>query len=248
MTKTAVIVQARFGSTRLPGKVLMMLDGRSVLSHVLERCKAIPGADVVCCAVSETLDSAPVAAEAQTAGVSVFRGSETDVLGRYLGAAEQVKADVVLRITSDCPLIDPVICGEVLALRAREKADYACNVMPRTWPQGLDCEAFTFEWLARAAREATNPYDHEHVTPFIREHAEARTANLPSPDPALAQHRWTLDTPADLTFFEALWPHLSEGPESWSYSHALAIVQEHPEIASINTGKIVNDTRSKALE
>lgn len=245
MGRAVVIVQARHASTRLPGKVLLDLNGQTVLSRVLRRCQAIEAADAVCCAIPESADCDGIVAEAEKMGVTVYRGSEDDVLARYLGAAEQMKADVILRVTSDCPLLDPTVCGDVLALRASQGADYACNNMPPSWPHGLDCEAFPFSWLERAANEATHPFEREHVTPFIRNHPKAKTANLPSPDPALARYRWTLDTAADFTFFEALWPHLPEGSEAWGYSHALAIVQAHPEIASINAGETASDTRGK---
>ena len=157
MTCTAVIVQARMSSTRLPGKVMLELAGRSVLSHVLERCQAIPGTDVVCCATVTGRDGDPIAAEAESCGAAVFRGKEMDVLDRYYRAAQSLKASTILRVTSDCPVIDPQICGRVLDLLHREEADYACNNMPPSWPHGLDCEAFSFAWLERAAREAKRP-------------------------------------------------------------------------------------------
>jgi len=243
---TAVIVQARFASTRLLGKVLRQLGGKSVLAHVLERCRAVPGADAVCCAVPDGADSDAVAAEAARMGARVFRGPETDVLERYHGAAESLKADVVLRVTSDCPLIDPEVCGRVLELRDRADAAYACNNMPPSWPHGLDCEAFRFNWLARAAREAKDPFEREHVGRFIRKHPKARTANLPSPDPAMARHRWTLDTLADLKFFEALWPCLPVGRAAWDYRRVIEVVEAHPEIATINSGVETRQPLQKA--
>lgn len=233
---TAVIVQARFGSTRLPGKVLRRLGGKTVLANVLERSRAIPGADVVCCAVPDDAGNDPVAAEAERAGVYVFRGPEQDVLARFYGAAVSLRADVVMRITSDCPLLDPVLCGYVLQLRHSADAAFVGINQPRTWPDGLDSEAFPFEWLARAMREAKDPFEREHVCPYIRKHPEARIANLSSPDPTLVRHRWTLDTPADLKFFETLWPHLPAGRAAWDYRRVLEIIETHPEIAAINAG------------
>jgi len=234
--KTAVIVQARMGSTRLPGKVLMTLSGKTVLHYVLERCLAIEGVDAVCCAIPESDGNGDIAAEAERCGAIVYRGSETDVLDRYYQAAKKINADAILRVTSDCPLVDPAVCAAVLNLLETERADFACNNMPPTWPHGLDCEVFTFEWLERAAREARDPYEREHVGPYVRTHANSRKVNLESPDPTMAPHRWTLDTPEDMTFFEALWPHLPEGPGGWGYEIPLGVVRRHPEIAAINAG------------
>ncbi|MBL6933362.1 MAG: glycosyltransferase family protein [Rhodospirillales bacterium] len=221
MSKTVAIVQARMGSSRLPGKVLMNLAGRTVLSHVLERCQAIDGVDSVCCAIPQGVDNDPVADEAEVAGAIVFRGSENDVLDRYYKAALALGADVVLRVTSDCPLIDPAVCADVLRLRQEEKADFATNNMPPSWPHGLDCEVFTFEWLTRAADEATQQEAREHVGPYVRNHAEARKVNLASPDASLAGHRWTLDTADDFEILTGLFARLPEGSQGWGYQAVL---------------------------
>ncbi len=179
---TAVIVQARMGSSRLPRKVMRMLAGRTVLRHVLTRCRAIPAADVVVCAVPDDEASAPLEAVAVECGTEIFRGPEMDVLARYLGAARAVDANIVMRVTSDCPLIDPAICGEVLALRERERADYAANNAPRSFPHGLDCEAFTTAALAESDTNTQVASDREHVTPWLRRAPHLKRANLHSGD------------------------------------------------------------------
>lgn len=226
------------GSTRLRGKVLMEVGGTTVLRHVLGRCRAIAGADVVCCAIPDGADSDPVAAEARRTGVEVFRGSEADVLDRYWQAARALKADIVMRVTSDCPLIDPAVAAEVLRLRAKQGIDYVCNNMPPTWPHGLDCEALTFAWLERAAREANKPYDREHVTPFVRAHPESRKANLPCPVPGVVKHRWTLDTPADLAFMRALFSRLPAGPAGYGWRVPLGLIEADPSLAHIDESRV----------
>ncbi|MGB1547805.1 MAG: cytidylyltransferase domain-containing protein [Alphaproteobacteria bacterium] len=241
MNRSVVIVQARFASTRLPGKVLRKLAGKTVLRHVLERCLAIEAADAVCCAVPETADSDVVAEEAARVGVTVFRGSEADVLARYHGAAKEMRADIVFRVTSDCPLIDPEVCSEVLNLREKEKADYACNNMPPSWPHGLDCEAMVFPWLDRAHREAKDPLQREHVTPFLRTHPQTRKANLSCPVQGVAKHRWTLDTPRDLAFFEALFERM-EANTDWHVP--LALVAADPDLAAMNAMEETPDRSS----
>ena len=238
---TAVVVQARMASTRLPGKVLLSLAGRTVLSHVLARCHAIANSDVVCCAVPDCRGSDPVAEEAERCGAAVVRGSESDVLGRYRQAAEEVRAKVVMRVTSDCPLIDPAVCANVIALLENEDADYACNNMPPSFPHGLDCEAFTRAWLERAAHMADRPSEREHVTPFIRNHPEAKKVNLTCPDSGVADHCWTLDTEADWRFMEALFARLSDGPGGWPWRVPLGIVAADPELAELNAGQDRDD-------
>jgi spore coat polysaccharide biosynthesis protein SpsF (cytidylyltransferase family) len=221
------------GSSRLPGKVLMDIGGRPALRHVLDRCHAIKGADIVTCAIPDEAASEPLERIADECGAVTFRGSETDVLSRYLGAARSVKADVVMRVTSDCPLIDPEICADVLSLRANSNADYACNNTPRTFPHGLDCEAFTFAALERAADEANEPGDHEHVTPWLRRAATIRRENLSSNNPALAGHRWTLDYPEDLAFFRALSDRCPDFASA-RMRDILNVLDRYPEIAFVN--------------
>jgi spore coat polysaccharide biosynthesis protein SpsF len=237
MTK-AVIVQARFGSSRLPGKVLMPLGNRPALAVVLERCARIPGIDVVVCAIPDDRASDAVAAVAQTCGAVVFRGSEHDVLGRYDGAARAVGAGIVMRVTSDCPLIDPGLAGAVLALLEETGADYACNTLPPLWPHGLDCEAFWADHLARAAREAELPYDREHVTPWLRRNADLCRVNLDGPGGGLERHRWTLDYAEDYAFFTALWNAMGERAGRASMSDILAVLADHPEIVALNRGHV----------
>jgi spore coat polysaccharide biosynthesis protein SpsF len=233
----AVIVQARVNSSRLPGKVLLPLGTQSVLGHVLERCATIPGSDVLCCAVPEGTADDPVAAEAERCGARVFRGSENDVLDRYARAAAWLRASVVMRVTSDCPLIDPVLCGEVLAFVTRDGADYACNNLRPSWPHGLDCEAMKASWLARAAAEAKRPSEREHVTPFIRNHKECEISNLAGPGGEATEHRWTLDTPADLEFLTEMFRRLPEGPKGWSWRAAMAVVEADPGMLALNAGQ-----------
>lgn len=230
---TAVIVQARMGSSRLPGKVMEQIEGRTVLEHVLERCGAIKGCDKVVCAVPAADASKPLLAVARACGAEVFRGSEQDVLSRYLGAARQVGADIIMRVTSDCPLIDPDVCGAVLALRQSENADYAANNMPRSFPHGLDCEAFTTAALAEADATTRDPYDREHVTPWLRRAPHLRRANYTSGNPALEANRWTLDYPEDLAFFRAVFAALPKGSHG-TMADVLGVLAAHSEIVAIN--------------
>ncbi len=232
--RVAIIVQARMASTRLPGKVLERLAGETVLSHVLRRCAMIEGGDVVCCAVPDGRESDVVAEEADRCGAKVFRGSEHDVLDRYHQAAMACGADVVMRVTSDCPLIDPAVCSRLLDLFRSSGVDYASNNMPPSWPHGLDCEVFTVAALARAARQARTPDAREHVTPWLRHEPHIKRANLAGPGGDVAAMRWTLDYPQDLEFFEALFDLFPAPAEKIGFEDIVPLLQAHPEIATIN--------------
>ena len=215
MSKTACIVQARVGSTRLPGKVLETLGDAPVLEHVLRRCQAIEGVDEVVCATVDGHDGDAVAALADQLDVAVYRGPECDVLARYHGAAHAVGADVVMRVTSDCPLIDPEICAAVLKLRLEAGADYAANNMPPSWPRGLDCEAFTFEVLEEANEIATDPADRLNVTPWIRRNRAFRRVNLAGPGGEWVEQRWMTGEPEDLAFLRAVYARIANTDPTW---------------------------------
>ncbi len=231
---TAVIIQARMGSSRLPGKVLEDLAGKTVLAHVIERARRIPGIDIVCCAVPDEAGSDPVATEAQKQGARVHRGSEHDVLSRYEGAARTCEASAVMRVTSDCPLIDPVAAGRVLSRLTATRADYCSNLEPRSWPKGLDTEAFTAAVLYRAAASATVANEREHVTTWIRQNRSLVHANVAYEKGDFHAYRWTLDYPEDLAFFRALYAILPPPPHIAPFEDVLAIVHEHPEIVALN--------------
>lgn len=230
----AVIVQARWGSTRLPGKVLQPLGGATALKRVLDRCARIPGADVVVCAVPDTIDSDPIATEARRAGAVVVRGSEKDVLARYSKAASYIGAETVMRVTSDCPFIDPALCGRVLSLFEETGADYASNTMPASWPHGLDCEVFPARLLHWAERLAELPPEREHVTPWMREHEGFMRAALVGPGGGIARMRWTLDYPEDYDFFCAVYQALGERAATASAAELAALVMRRPDIPAIN--------------
>jgi spore coat polysaccharide biosynthesis protein SpsF len=231
--RVVVIVQARMGSTRLPGKVLLKLGTKTVLAHVLERAAKISGIDGVVCAVPEGPENDSVAATAQAANFQVHRGPERDVLRRYLGAAEAVQADAVIRVTSDCPLFDPAVGSALVALHAETGADYSSNIEPRSYPKGLDCEMFGMATLRRADEAAKLPDEREHVTSWMIRAPELRRANLASGRASLADMRWTLDYPEDFAFFEAVW---AKNPDAGrlGMDGILAILAEYPEIAAIN--------------
>ncbi len=240
MLKTAIIVQARLGSTRLPGKVLKPLGNGTVLSEVLRRCAAVPGVDVVVCAIPENAEDDPLVPAVESAGATVVRGSSDDVLGRYARAADTVGADIVMRVTSDCPLIDPGLCGALLAVRAAAGTDYAANNLTVSFPHGLDCEAFTADALHRAAKSATAAYDREHVTPWLRRDPSISRASVSVNEEGLLDRRWTLDFEEDYSFFTALFAQLPKAPAIPDWREVLNCLDAHPEIARINAARHVS--------
>jgi spore coat polysaccharide biosynthesis protein SpsF len=204
------IVQARMGSTRLPGKVLLPLNGHTVVGEVLTRCKQIKGIDRVICAIPDTKENDNLEIEAEKY-CKVVRGPEHDVLSRYFMALPPGSTDV-MRITADCPLISPELCGAVLQKLIDARADYASNIDPRSFPQGMDCEAFTANLLLTAYIHA-GPHEREHVTTWMRS-ANIRRVNVSSP--WRLEGRLTLDTWDDYqtirASFESGQTSLFDGP------------------------------------
>lgn len=182
------------GSQRFPGKILKPLPtGRMVLQEVLFRVGQIPGIDVIVAAIPDTPDNDEVPQYVVPPAI-VFRGPEHDVLARYVKAAREVDADVIMRITADCPLIDPTVCHSVLSTYYRT-GGFSTNNQPRTFPHGLDCEVFSREMLMEAGVKASGPYDREHVTPYLRRKYPISNVAMDGDD--LSDKRWVLDTPED---------------------------------------------------
>lgn len=228
------IVQARIGSTRLPAKVMRDLQGVPVLAHVLTRARAIPRIDTVCCAVAEGPENDPIAEAARHCGAEIARGPEADVLERYRVAAARCAASVIVRVTSDCPLLDPHVSGLVVADFVEGGADYVSNVDPRSWPRGLDTEVFSRAALERMAEAAVEPYDREHVTPWLRRAPDIRRRNVAGPEPHTADWRWTLDYPEDLDFMQRLLRAAPPFPHIAGFDELQGIIERCPELASLH--------------
>lgn len=192
------IVQARMGSARLPGKVLERIGGRTVVQQVLQRAARVPGITHVVLAVPTGAADDCLAAVGADTGVRVVRGHPTDVLDRYHTAAAEADADVVMRLTADCPLLDPGVSGLVVNRYLEGGVDYVSNIDPPTFPDGYDTEVFSRAALHAAWCEAVDPYEREHVTPFIRRRPNRFAQQNVSGVPDRSQWRLTLDTPADL--------------------------------------------------
>lgn len=201
--RIGAVIQARMGSTRLPGKVLMALHGKPMLAHVLERAGAVPGIDTVIVATTVHDRDNPIAEFCRRWQVPCYRGSEDDVLDRYYRASVLDRLQAVIRITADCPLLDPAVVERVVAEFLVSGADYCSNVHPPTYPDGLDVEVMRIEALERAWCEAADPFEREHVTPYIwRRPFAVDESGFTMSNVADAHDRsalrWTVDTAADL--------------------------------------------------
>jgi len=214
--RTTAVIQARMGSTRLPGKVMLPLDGVPLLEHVVRRARAAESVDDVVVATSFHEPDDMVARYAEAAGASVYRGSEDDVLGRMQAAAVRADADAVARVTADNPFVPPALVNELVETVRDGPASYASNKLDRTFPLGFDAEVFTAESFATVEREARQPHHREHVTPYYHEHPERFDAvNLTVEDvygedvfDAGPELRMTLDEPDDYEAYSEVYEAL----------------------------------------
>jgi len=221
------------GSTRLPGKVLMDIGGRTALARVVRRLSRATLVNEVIVATSVLPTDDAIVRECERLGVSCFRGSESDVLDRYYWAAKDCGADAVVRVTSDCPLIDPQLVDETIQAFATEEADYASNVIPRTYPRGLDTEVFTTEALAWAWLEAREPHQREHVTPYFYEHPGTFKIASAASHADFGRHRWTLDTPEDLELIRAIYVRF-DNRDDFSWRDVFDLMEREPELSRLN--------------
>jgi len=231
--RTVAIIQARMGSTRLPGKVLKNLCGETVLSRVVKRTRRARLLDEVVVATTDRAGDDPIVAECGRDWVPCFRGDEADVLDRYYRAAQQFTADAIVRITSDCPLIDPELIDATVRAFLDEKPDYATNSLVITYPRGLDVEVLTAEALARAWLEAKDSYQRTHVTPYLYEHPKQFKIVSLTSEENLGHYRWTLDTPEDWELVETIYKRFS-GHDDFGWLDVLALLDREPELTELN--------------
>jgi spore coat polysaccharide biosynthesis protein SpsF len=231
--RVVAIIQARMGSTRLPGKVLKDLCGETVLARVVNRTRRATLLQEVVVATSVQPADDAIVQECGRLSVACFRGDEADVLDRYYRAAEKFSADAIVRITSDCPLIDPEVSDKTIRAFLDQHPDYASNVLQRSYPRGLDTEVMTFAALQSAQREARDPYQREHVTPFLYQHPDRFRLVSVTGDRDYSHYRWTLDTREDLEFLRAVYARRAETSDP-AWQDVLRILEEEPDLAAIN--------------
>jgi spore coat polysaccharide biosynthesis protein SpsF len=234
--KIAAIIQARMGSTRLSGKVMKEIHGKTVLAHVIERVKQSKKLDDVIIATTILDRDNAIEKEAIKNKAKVFRGSEEDVLSRYFYAAKENNIDVIVRITSDCPLIDPIVVDKILDFYISNDYDIVTNasgdLSKRTYPRGLDTEIFSFKLLEDAFVNAKKKYQREHVTPYLYENSNSIYYYMNNID--YSKYRWTLDTEEDYELIEKIYKSLYKGKHDFYLEDVSELFKQNPELYNIN--------------
>lgn len=234
--KVVAIVQARMGSTRLPGKILLTVSQKPLLEYLVERLRYSKEIDQIVIATTTNPKDDVIEDWCAIKGVACFRGSEEDVLDRYLKTAKAYKADVILRICSDCPLIDPAIVDQMIMFYRNNRAiyDYVSNTLERSYPRGLDAEVFTFSCLEEAAKNAKFPEEREHATLYIYRHPERfRLGNFVS-QRDLSYLRWTVDEEADFKLISLIIQELYPKKHNFNMNDILQLLERHPDWKAIN--------------
>ena len=239
LMKVIAIVQARMGSTRLPGKVMKPIHGVPMIGLLLARLSRSQEIDQIIVATSVDERNKPLADHVNQLGYSCEIGSEHDVLDRYFQAAGKHGADVVVRITGDCPLVDPALVDEVIRGFKTAKVDYFSNIDPPTYPDGLDIEVFSFAALEKAASLAKDAHEREHVTPYLRENPSLTRAAIRN-EQDLSALRWTVDEPSDFTLIEKIFEHFHPRTD-FTWSEVLALEQQNPVFFTVNKNIMRNE-------
>lgn len=236
-TRSGIVIQARTGSTRFPGKVLADLHGQPMILREVERLRRTPGIDAIIVATTDSpADDALAACIAAAEGAELFRGPEADVLARFAGAAAAFDLDIIGRVTGDCPLIDPGVAAHVFGrFHAEPGCDYASICRPRSYPHGMDIEIVSRTALDAAAREATDPFDREHVLVYVFTQPERFCCiNVIAPDPGHVGLRLTVDYPDDLALVRAIYAALYDNDPAFDLAAIVRLLEQRPDIARLN--------------
>ena len=251
-SKTIAIIQARMNSTRLPGKVLADICGMPMLMRVIKRARAVTSVSEVVVATSTNPADDAIASLCATQGVDCFRGSEQDVLDRYYRCAERAVPEAIVRITADCPLIDPQLIHQVIRTFQETGADYASNrsywrgVISSSYPDGQDTEVFSFAALRRAWQEARLPSEREHVTPYIWKNPASFMIVGVAYRQDLSGLRWTVDEQRDLEFVRSIYRRLGDQP--FGIQEVMSLLSDAPELLDINSGIFMNEGYLKSIQ
>ena len=246
--KIIAIIQARMGATRLPGKMLMDIAGKPAVAWSIERAAMADSINEVWMATTVNPADDAFEAWAHEHSVNIYRGSEQDVLDRYYQTAREAEADIIVRITADCPFTDPQVVDAVIQANQDGSYDYVSNVHPPTYPDGLDVEVFSFSALDRVHKEARLQSEREHVTPYIWKHPELFKLKNVTNNIDLSSYRWTLDTPEDLTFLQHVGEACIAKGGNCGMGDILGILSAHPDWRALNNQYKRNEGYVKSLQ
>lgn len=247
--KIDAIIQARMGSTRLPGKMMMDLCGKPIIEHVFERIKFSHLINGIWLITTINPEDDVLARWAEQRKINYFRGSADDVLDRYYQTALRAETDVIVRITGDCPLHDYQVINKVIAVfQSEADPDYVSNAHPPSYPDGLDTEVFSFLALKKAWQEAKLKSEREHVTPYIWKHPEFFKIKNIVNNVDLSSQRWTLDTKEDLEFLKLIFNELDIKKQYGHLSEVITILQKHPDWLQINSQNQRNEGYFMSLQ
>ena len=236
MSNPVMIVQARMTSTRLPGKILKTALGKTMLEFLVERLRRVRNVNNLVIATTTNVTDEPIVELCRELGVDCFRGSELDVLARYHGAAVQSQADPIIRITSDCPVIDPALVEIVVDTYLKGSFDYVCTDRG-THPVGMNTEVFSFAALDRAMKDSVVQYDREHVTPYIyKTRPDLFKIRKVMQSVDQSSHRWTLDTAEDFQLLSLIFENLYPKNKNFSIADMIDLMDQNPDWKKINEG------------
>jgi spore coat polysaccharide biosynthesis protein SpsF len=238
LKKIVTVIQARSGSTRLPGKVMLDILGKPLLIRMVERVQASKLAGTLVIATTEESEDDLIANLCAQNNIHCYRGSSLDLLDRHYQAAKLFDAEAVVKIPSDCPLIDPAVIDKVLQYFIENDFDYVSNLHPATYPDGNDVEVMKFAAIEKAWKEAEKPFEREHTTPYLWENPEKFTlANIPwetGLDYSMS-HRWTIDYPEDFVFIKSIYEHLYPVNPNFGLQDILNLTEQRPDIFALNS-------------
>jgi spore coat polysaccharide biosynthesis protein SpsF len=234
--KRIAIIQARMGSTRLPGKILKDIQGKPMLWHVINRVNYSNLIDKIVIATTDNKEDDKIEGFCKTNDISSYRGSQKDVLDRYYQVARIYQVDLIIRITSDCPLIDPDIIDKAIEhyLNNKEKVDYVSNTLERTYPRGMDAEVFSFGVLEKVWQKAKKQYEREHVTPYIYENPDTFNLSCIKNENDLSYLRLTVDEEKDLELVIGIYKKLYKKNNIFYLEDIVKLFEEYPELKSVN--------------
>lgn len=245
--KITVMIQTRTGSNRLPGKVLSNIENKSMIWHVINRVKKIKSVQQISLITTKEKDDQVLLQIAENEGIIGFAGSTKDVLDRHYQCALKINADPIIRITSDCPLIDPFIVEDMLQFYLKNDFDYVSNVYPPTYPDGLDTEIFSFNTLKNTAQNAKLNSEREHVTPYITKHPDLFKIYNFKNDKDLSNIRLTVDQKEDLELIRQIYSMMNSKP-NFALNDILNLISKKPELLKINSKIKRNQSYLKSLQ